>query len=189
MDIHTNEENEEGEQMKTKIPLSVADTIASETIAKLLPYCNRISVAGSIRRRKPEIGDIELVATPRAYDVDMFGATLESHSLDHVNWDGIGEYLYGGHKLKKIRLNQGVDLDLFIVTPPAQWGTIFLIRTGPDTFSHKYVTPRKEGGLLPSIYRHKEGAIWSHNHVIETPEEIDVFNLIGLPYIEPERRM
>jgi DNA polymerase/3'-5' exonuclease PolX len=35
----------------------------------------------------------------------------------------------------------------------------------------------------------KGGAIWSSNHIIETPEEQDVFGLIGVPFIAPELRM
>jgi DNA polymerase/3'-5' exonuclease PolX len=39
--------------------------IAERTRAALAPYCDRIEIAGSIRRRNPSVKDIELVAIPR----------------------------------------------------------------------------------------------------------------------------
>ena len=35
--------------------------IAEKTKAQLAPYCERIEIAGSIRRKKPDVGDIEIV--------------------------------------------------------------------------------------------------------------------------------
>jgi DNA polymerase/3'-5' exonuclease PolX len=119
----------------------------------------------------------------------MFGVeTMEPHQLDTVDWTQYGRMVKGGHKYKQIELSDGINLDLFIVTPPAQFGIQFLIRTGSAEFSHKFVTARQYGGFMPGYLKVKDGAIWSNNHVIETPEELDVFNLAGMPYISPELR-
>ena len=98
-------------------------------------------------------------------------------------------FIKNGPRYKQIQLPEGINLDLFIVQPPAQWGVIYLIRTGSAEFSHRFVTPRKHGGLLPSHLCVKDGAIWSNNHIIETPQERDVFDLAGVPWIEPEKRV
>lgn len=173
--------------MKTKMYHVEAWILAEKLIAELSPYCQRIEIAGSLRRLKPEVGDIELVAIP-LFGVDLFGNETEEHLLDVVDWERFGKVVKAGSKYKQIELYQGINLDLFIVTPPAQWGVQFVIRTGPAEFSKHFVTQKKFGGLLPSCFRVEDGAIWSNNHVIETPEEIDVFNLIGLPFVEPEKR-
>jgi DNA polymerase/3'-5' exonuclease PolX len=174
--------------MKQKLPLKDAEKIASLLLTSLRPCCQRIEIAGSIRRRKSEIGDIEIVAIP-VPSLDMFSnPSYEPHLLDLVNWKEYGEIIKSGHKYKQIALTEGINLDLFIVTPPAQWGVQFLIRTGSADFSHRFVTTKHHGGLLPGYLKVKDGAIWSHNHIIETPEEIDVFNLAGVPYVEPEMR-
>jgi DNA polymerase/3'-5' exonuclease PolX len=151
--------------MKQKMPLMKAERIANSK----------------------DIGDIELVAIP-IFEKDMFGELTGQHLLDTVEWHDFGNPIKGGHKYKQIELTEGVNLDLFIVTPPAQWGIQFMIRTGSAEFSHRLVTPRKYGGLMPSQYKVKDGAIWSNNHIIETPEEQDVFNLIGIDFIPPELR-
>jgi len=174
--------------MKTVIPFRDALQRARELIMLLAPCCTRIEAAGSVRRMKKEIGDIELVAIPK-FTSDMFGNPTDEHELDLFNWQKIGKPIKNGHKYKQIELNDGLTLDLFIVTPPAQWGVQFVIRTGSADFSHRLVTSRKYGGLMPSNLKVKDGAIWSNNHIIETPEEQDVFDLIGIRFIEPWERV
>lgn len=41
--------------MKTKMPLGEAEKIACKYADMLMPYCERIEIAGSIRRRKAEV--------------------------------------------------------------------------------------------------------------------------------------
>lgn len=176
--------------MKNKMPLREAEDLAKGIVSQLSPFCKRIEIAGSIRRRKPEVGDIELVAIPLA-SMDMFGEPVPmtaDHTLHFPDWSWLGKVIKNGMKYKQIELPGGAALDLFIVTPPAQWGVQFMLRTGSAEFSHRLVTSRKQGGLMPSNFRVLEGAIWSSNHIIETPEERNVFDLIGVPYIEPENR-
>lgn len=177
--------------MKTKISLERAEAIAKKIVEELSPYCERIEIAGSVRRRKPEVGDIEIVAIPKPWN-DMLGMVVplsRDHALNYVDWRRIdGTLLKGGNKFKQIELSEGITLDLFIVTPPAQFGVIFLIRTGPEEFSHKLVTSRQSRGLMPSNLKCKDGSIWHGINKLETPEEKDVFKVIGLPWIAPENR-
>jgi DNA polymerase/3'-5' exonuclease PolX len=173
---------------KQKFSYLMALEITKTLTARLMSYCERIAVAGSVRREKPEIGDIEIVAIPRK-KYDLFGSETGDHALNSVDWTAFGKLIKNGSKYKQIELTEGINLDLFIVTPPAQWGVQFMIRTGSADFSHRLVTSRRFGGLMPSNYKVKDGAIWSSNHVIETPEEEDVFNLIGVPFIEPVLRV
>jgi DNA polymerase/3'-5' exonuclease PolX len=174
--------------MKNKIPLLQARVIAERLITRLAPYCQRIEIAGSIRRCKPMVGDIEIVAIPYPAR-DLFGSeSMEPHALDLIDWTEYGEYIKGKHKYKQILLPEGMALDLFLVTPPAQWGVIFLQRTGPDTYSHRFVTSKLQRGMMPSIYQVKDGAIWKGGRILETPEEEDVYQLIGAPWVEPQDR-
>ena len=45
--------------------LQKAKAIAEELKALLEPVCQRVEIAGSIRRQKPEVGDIELLVIPK----------------------------------------------------------------------------------------------------------------------------
>lgn len=168
-------------------------TITEGLIFKFMPYCERINIAGSIRRGKPDVKDIELAAIPKP-GRDMFGeidldgptaldAVLNKHIIDR------GGYLIkGGRRYKQFHLSEGINLDFFLVLPPAQFGVIFAIRTGPADFSRWLVTPRSKGGALPSHCRVKDGGVYDETGLIPMPEEQDFFDLLGVEWIEPSVR-
>jgi hypothetical protein len=58
---------------KTQRPLLDAERIAAAIVADLAPSCARIQVAGSVRRRKEVVGDIEVVVIPRDAPAGLFG--------------------------------------------------------------------------------------------------------------------
>ncbi|NIN36317.1 MAG: hypothetical protein GTO60_14990, partial [Gammaproteobacteria bacterium] len=47
-----------------KQPLEIARGIAEQLVSAFAEHCERIEIAGSIRRLRPDIGDIEIVAIP-----------------------------------------------------------------------------------------------------------------------------
>jgi DNA polymerase/3'-5' exonuclease PolX len=163
--------------------------IAERLIAQLAPACERIEVAGSIRRERDEVHDIELVAVPRVeVEVDLFGDSTARRSLLDPALVGLGRFDKNGERYKQIYLPDGIYHDLFLVLPPAQWGVILTIRTGPADFSHWLVTPKRQGGAMPAHLRVHDGALWQGNEIVPTPEEKDFFAALGLPYVEPRER-
>jgi len=174
--------------------LQQATEIATKWIDLLRPACERIEIAGSIRRGKPEVHDIDLVCMPKiSNEPDLFGQPgtqinhLES-MLPRTVIDMGALTVINGPRQKKIRLQEGIKLELWIVLPPAEFGTIYLLRTGPEAFGHWLVTSRKLGGGMPSYMKHKEGALWRHDTKLITPEEEDVFRALNMEYIEPAKR-
>ena len=57
--------------------LDEATAIAERVVEILRPHCDRIEVAGSVRRGKPEVGDIEVVCIPRTTVSGLFGDIVE----------------------------------------------------------------------------------------------------------------
>lgn len=175
---------------------ATAKKVADEIVSRLAPFCDRIEIAGSVRREKQDdIHDVEVVAISRKA-VAVFGASpvtplettvaiLRGEGTMIPRPDKLGRNAWGA-KFKRAVWN-GTPFDLFIVTPET-WGCQFLIRTGNADFSHKVVTPINIGGLLPPLFNFKDGRLQKAGESIDTPEEIDVFNAIGLDYIEPKRR-
>ena len=139
-------------------------------------------------RLTKQIRNIRLGTCDNLNIPDLLGAPTETHSLDTFDWSTLGRLALNGHKQKKIILPGDVQIDLFIVTPPAQWGVIFLLRTGSDKFSHRFVTHKSFGGCMPAAYRMKDGAIWCKDRLIETPEEKDLFKLFDVRFIPPSER-
>lgn len=163
--------------------------IAAEVIQLLDPVCSRLKIAGSIRRNKPFVKDIEIVCEPDYHvDNNLFGDETRTNMLDHFDYTQIGHVERGGEKYKKIIHPEGISIDLFIVTPPAQWGVIFMLRTGPAEFSKWMVTQRNRGGALPSDCRVSKGAVWRDGKIIEMPNEMDYFELCGVDCVEPHVR-
>lgn len=177
--------------------------MAEVLVAELAPYCNRLEIVGSLRRLRPDVGDIELLADPILEDeTDMFGdrtgawasllderlrQLLRVGTLEHRP-DKNGRPAFG---LKYKRLSyHGMALDLFSVIDPAQWGVLSLIRTGSADWAHRLVTPVEHGGWCPTGYCFRDGAIWTVDHwePLETPTEHDVFQFLRRPYVEPNER-
>jgi DNA polymerase/3'-5' exonuclease PolX len=175
--------------------LGQAQVIAKKWIETLKPFCDRIEIAGSIRRNKYEIKDIDLVAIPKTTDIPglLQGFTTTFNALEDAIPRLFMDHKYlatlkSGPKYKQLLLNEGIHLELWIVTPPASWGVIYLQRTGPEDFGHWAVTQKNKGGALPSYLHVEGGAIWHRSRKLETPEEKDVFEILGMDYIEPDQR-
>lgn len=164
-----------------RYPYSEARKIAVATLEQLKPYCIRAEIAGSIRRKKSDCGDVEILAIPKPYSVGLF----ESEIASVVNkWEKVkGEMEYGKTKYTQRILPSGIKLDLFFAEE-SNWGLVFAIRTGSADYSHKVLANAwvREGFKSEAGYLYREGQRY------EVREEKDLFRLIGVPYVEPEDR-
>ncbi|MEW6506379.1 MAG: hypothetical protein AB1432_01405 [Bacteroidota bacterium] len=172
--------------------LSKAEKIAQKYVDLLAPFCNRIEIAGSVRRKKPEVKDIEIVVIPKKEIVlenaeDFFA---ESKHIKQVHPGFIEEV----NKLEKVKgeptgkytqrlLPEGINLDLFIANED-NWGYILAIRIGPDGYS-KYLADI----WVRQGYKGVDGMLTKNGVPISIPEEKDLFWLLGLEYVEPEYRL
>lgn len=160
--------------MEYKQALIIAEKVKGE----LEPHCERIEIAGSIRRKKSEVKDIEIVAIPKPYGVGLLrsGIVIVVEKWKKVRGSFPCKYT------QRI-LPEGIKLDLFFATKE-NWGQILAIRTGSAEYSHKVLAI----GWVKAGYKSKEGTLYKDDKPIEVREEIDLFNLIGIKYIPPEER-
>ena len=84
-------------------------------------------------------------------------------------------------------LFDGMPLDLFIADED-NLGNILAIHTGNAEFSRLLVTPRNQGGLMPSYLKQKSGYLWNGNNQIVCRTEQDFFDALGIPFVEPRER-
>lgn len=176
--------------MKTKILYPEALAAAQILQGKIAPACERTLIAGSLRRGKPEVGDIELVVMPKVeVELDMFGAAAGVHSLldDVLATLKTEGYTKNGERYKQF-IWRGYSIDLFIATRDT-WGCVATIRTGSADFTHWLVSPRRMGGGCPSHLRFSEGRIIENGKPLETPEEHDVFAALEQRWVEPIDRI
>jgi DNA polymerase (family 10) len=158
--------------------LEMATAIAERIKDQLAPHCDRIEIAGSIRRRKADVGDIEIVAIPKPYDVGLFASGI----APIVNaWPKVRGEL--PCKYTQRELPDGIALDLFFATPE-NWGLIFAIRTGSADYSHRVLAC----GWVRAGYKSADGMLSRDGVAVPVREERDLFRLAGVPWVDPEPR-
>lgn len=174
--------------MKSKIDYTVAADIAAKVIAKLRPNCERIEVAGSLRRMKSMVGDIELMIVPTDALYAQLDALMAAGKIRHVAPEQWGNDFRSFLMITTGSTPLTLQFDLFL-QDSSTWGVEMIRRTGPDEFWKRMVTKRSIGGLCPDCYTVKNALVWDQDGVaMDTPEEKDVFRLWGLEMPSPEER-
>ena len=162
--------------------LEKAKAIADDVVEKLKPFCSKIEIAGSIRRRRPNVHDIDLVCIPS--NQGQFLAVLQ----------GLGRIKVGGGQIIRVGMGftKGIDLDIYVATPET-WATLLLIRTGSAAHNIRLCSRAKNMGMV--LHANGTGLFLLEAQGCEGVEvlmanesEEQIFAALGLPYEEPERR-
>ena len=151
--------------------LNEAKKIARDFISQIQPFCSRAEIAGSVRRGKAEVKDIEICAIPKSL--------FELKIIMDKQY-----YIKGRFPAKYSQIvYQGKTIDIFWANKD-NWGNIFLIRTGDWEFS-KWImgVKTRQVGL-----KQRDGYLWRGDERLNCPEERDFFNRLGMNYIEPRNR-
>lgn len=181
----------------TARPLEEMRRVAIGMMSLITDCCERLEIAGSIRREKTEVRDVELVAVPKF----EAGVNLLHLRLDTLLKAGYvqkrlnknGHAISWGDRYRALLAGR-VAVDIFIVLPDREWGPTMLLRTGPGDANGVLVTQEgirnHEGnvGVCPRWLSWRDGALWRGAMFVSTPEERDVFRLLGLPYMHPSER-
>lgn len=179
----------------TALTLREAQIEARCILDVLAPHCDRIEVAGSIRRGKPFVNDIEIVCIPKRETTpaptDMFGepigpakvvntpafaAAVRVLATEVVKGDPVS-----GRYVQFITAN-GVKVDLFMAVPE-NWGYIFLIRTGSADFSKMIATRWTQLG-----YKGVDGFLVRNGITCFFREEAELFDALGMTTPPPHER-
>lgn len=189
--------------------LKTASALAERLVTQMTPYCKRVEIAGSIRRGKSEVKDIEIVAIPCWGEVKSGGTlfaelekapplnqlhvwALQAVARGELVWIKPGTSVIEfwtpkaeGKYWRGLLAHEGeqIKLDLFL-TKPENFGSVFLIRTGSADFS------RAVAAHAQHIHHpFKDGFLTIAGVPVETFEEAHVFELLGLQFVEPNRRI
>ncbi|MGW1174084.1 DNA polymerase/3'-5' exonuclease PolX [Kitasatospora sp. NPDC002543] len=157
--------------------LDTATELAEQLVAAIsaVPGCTRCAYAGSLRRMRETVGDVDVLAT--AEDSAPLMAALTG--LPYV-----AEVIGSGSTKTSVRTTQGVQVDLRVV-PEEDWGAALVYFTGSKAHNIKLRTMAVRAGLKLSEYGLFEvdgGA----KVVSETEDE--VYAALGLPWIPPPLR-
>jgi DNA polymerase (family X) len=135
----------------------------------------RIEVAGSLRRRRPTIGDLDLLAA-----VDDPPAVIDA--LDRLR--EVDRVVAAGTDKTSIILADGPRVDLMVCSPEA-WGTHLVHFTGCADHNIKLRGMALDRGWSLS---EKGFKVIETGELLLDAEEADVYERLGLPWIAPELR-
>lgn len=179
--------------------------VARELHIILGPCCDRIEIAGSVRRASLMVGDIEVVAVPAVTTAVPPGELLPRefdmlmHKLDMLVADQtIQKTIRDGGRTcwgprHRSFVFEGTKIDLFLADD-RNWGSILSIRTGPAELSQMLVSRlhlkglcHKDGYVRNQIYG-REPMNGEMGEIVPCETEEDFFAMCDVPYIQPNER-
>ncbi|SDZ75293.1 DNA polymerase/3'-5' exonuclease PolX [Microbulbifer marinus] len=154
--------------------------IDAEEIAKpLLEYLQKaegikdVMIAGSYRRRKETVGDLDILITAKQ------GAEIMDH---FTNYEEVEEVVSKGKTRSTVHLRSGMQVDLRVV-PQVSYGAAQHYFTGSKAHN---IAVRKLG--IKRGYKINEYGVFEGDKRIAGETEKSVYDKVGLPYIPPELR-
>jgi DNA polymerase (family 10) len=164
--------------------LGTAWPLADEMLGVLrtIPGVVEAVVAGSVRRRRETVGDVDLLvaASGSGTGVDSVGETVMDA---FCRLPPVGEVLLRGNTKSSVRTGDGLQVDLRVLEP-ARWGTALQYFTGSQAHNIRLRAIARTRDLSLSEYslRAADGS----ESLCAT--EADVYRALGLSYIPPELR-
>ncbi len=152
--------------------LPLAQQIKAELTG--LDYVLRVEVAGSIRRRKETVGDIDiLVTTSKPLEVMAYFTKMEL----------VGDVVVSGPTKSTVRLKEnGIDVDIRTFEDES-FGSALMYFTGS-----KETNVELRRIAISMGYKLSEYGVFNGEQLIAGRTEKEVFNTLGMDYIEPELR-
>jgi DNA polymerase (family X) len=182
------------------LPLATAEKIAAKIVYELSPFCDQIEVAGSIRRRRPNVNDIDLVVLPKPPHAQALRERCKKNAI-RVQTDGeMTLVVYLPYRPAcparpyPRPLEQELQLDVWIATPagqdmfaptPTNFGSLLLCRTGSAQHNIMLVGRAKSLGLRWNPYH---GVFDGHGRCLAVATEQEIFTALQMDFIPPEDR-
>ncbi|MER7547150.1 DNA polymerase/3'-5' exonuclease PolX [Spirillospora sp. NPDC127506] len=160
-----------------RVLVDAAAGVADEVVAALseLPQVERCAHAGSLRRMRETIGDVDVLAASRDPRPIMAAFTALPFAA---------EVIAGGDKKTSIRTAKGLQVDLRVV-PPESWGAALQYFTGSQAHNIRTREIAVKAGLKLSEYGLFDA---ESNELIVSETEEEVYERLGLPWIHPALR-
>jgi DNA polymerase (family 10) len=159
-----------------RVPLKEAIEIAKpfvKHIEEIRPSAERVEIAGSYRRRKATVGDLDIVAVRESKDV-VFNKTLDYENIKNV--------MSKGETKSSVELQNGMQVDLRLFDKE-EFATAMIYFTGSKAHNIELRSIAKDKG-----WKINEYGIFEGDKKFTTKTEADVYKKLGLEYIPPELR-
>jgi DNA polymerase (family 10) len=161
--------------------LEDAAVLAHDIVHCVDHLCDKIEVAGSIRRKRPEPRDIDIVLIPQAWMWNTIIQRLKTSMFANV-------IEAAGPELARLRVpenivSEPIQVDLYRARPET-WGVLLLIRTGSIEHNIKLCSRARGMGMMLSA---AQGVI-KDGKVIASRTEREIFEVLNMEFVEPKDR-
>jgi len=166
--------------MGGRASIATAWQLADQLVAMLKrsKLCKKVEIAGSLRRRKETIGDIDLLATSdQAVEVMQLFCTAP----------GVERVLGKGLTKSSVILKAGIQADLRVVEPEV-FGAALQYFTGSKEHNIRLRSLAQQKGITINEYGAFEGTPENKGKRIAAATEEDVYAAVGVPWMAPELR-
>ncbi len=150
---------------------NVVTNLAKRLVKTLRPFCSRIEIVGSIRRKEKNPVDIDIVLVPKKRE------KLEAF-MKKKKW----KFLQGGKKKSRWRI-EGVKVELYY-TVPEEWGAALLAYSSKFGAGIGLRMIAKRKGL--KLNQH--GLFGKSGRKIAGKTEHEIYHALGRPWKAPENR-
>jgi len=168
-------------------PIAVAMNAATDVLDTLAPVIARGVIVGSLRCCRPDVGDIEILVEPRSQPALFGAAAYDTDAVRRRVELDVGAIRMGGSRLLRVALHADprMSCEIYLCHPPASWGSLLAIRTGPAELGA--IAMRR---LIDRGYVHRDGHVVDEatRDVVPTDTEEEFFRLADLPCVMPNRR-
>ena len=184
---------------KQKFPYRDAMNVATGLKDWIAQFCDRIEIAGSLRRKRDFVSDIEILYIPKIGSrmKDLLATELYSivdPELEKLIKNNIlakrpnknGILAWGEKNKLGVHVASGIPVDFFSTTEACWWNSL-VCRTGGKENNLTITKRAIARGYSFEAYGSGFKSLRSFEHH-QTTSEKDVFDFIGLPYLEPEKR-
>ncbi len=160
-----------------RVLLIEAETIASRVIEVLkgIPGVTKYAIAGSFRRRKETIGDMDV----------LIESELPERAVERFTKnDEVREVMLAGDYKASVKFEKNFQVDLRIV-PKESWGAALLYFTGSKAHNIELRTR----ALRKKYHLSEYGLFKADNEtIVAGASEKEVYRALEMEYIEPELR-
>ena len=154
--------------------LGRAVPIARQLCKYLEPYAERVAYAGSLRRMKEVVHDVDILAASKN-PAETMQAFLKMPFVEAV-------LAQGGTKAS-VRVQNDLQVDLRVVDIQS-WGAAMHYFTGSKAHNIRM----RERAIKQGLKLNEYGLFDSNEKYVSGAEERDIFQTLGLPYIPPVLR-
>ena len=160
---------------KGRIKLIIAEQIADPLVHYLqaVEGVKEVVVAGSYRRRKETVGDLDILVTCKK------GSEVMER---FVNYEDVKKVISEGKTRSTVQLRTGLQIDVRVV-PQVSYGAALHYFTGSQAHN---IAVRKMG-VREKLKINEYGVFRGEDRVAGKSEQ-EVYEQVDLPYIEPELR-